>query len=398
MRIVMHIDVNNAFLSWTAVKLLSEGYKYDIRNSYAVIGGDPKKRTGIVLAKSTPAKKMGVVTGETLFSARKKCPSLRSYPGDYQYYESMSSKFINIVKKYTPDIEQMSIDECALEYTNVQNLYGDPIKFAYKLQKEIYDTLGFTVNIGIGNNKLCAKMASDFSKPNKVHTCFMEDVPTKIWPLSVGDLFGIGHKSAIKLEQLNIKTIGDLAHTDVKKLYPYFKNMAPSMIEWANGIDNTSVISESNDLKGIGNEITIDHDVINHQELENYLVDLADYVSMRLRKENKYATVICVNIKDNRFKRSSHQHTIPNPTNNTDEILTCAKMTLKEMYPLEPIRLIGLRLTGLRDNQIYQVSLFDDDNKNKTNEVLDDTIDNLKDKYGLNIIKKASTTNHKVGK
>jgi len=398
MRIVMHIDVNNAFLSWTAVKLLSEGYKYDIRNSYAVIGGDPKKRTGIVLAKSNPAKKMGVVTGETLFSACKKCPALRSYPGDYQYYEKMSNKFIRIVKKYTPDIEQMSIDECALEYTNVQNLYGDPITFAYKLQKEINDTLGFTVNIGIGNNRLCAKMASDFSKPNKVHTCFMEDVPTKIWPLPVGDLFGIGRSSANKLESLGIKTIYDLAHADAKELSLYFKNMAPQMIKWANGIDNSIVDSTKVELKGIGNEITIDHDVINHQELENYLVDLSDYVSMRLRKENKYATVLCINIKDNHFKRSSHQHTLSNPTNNTDEILKYAKLTLKEMYPLEPIRLIGLRLTGLRDNQIYQVSLFDDDNQSKTNEVLDDTIDTLKDKYGLNIIKKASTTNHKVGK
>ena len=398
MRIVMHIDVNNAFLSWTAIKLLSEGYKYDIRNSYAVIGGDPKKRTGIVLAKSNPAKKMGVVTGETLFSARKKCPALRSYPGDYQYYEKMSNKFISIVKKYTPDVEQMSIDECALEYTNVQNLYGDPIEFAYKLQKEINDTLGFTVNIGIGNNRLCAKMASDFSKPNKVHTCFMEDVPTKIWPLPVSDLFGIGRSSATKLELLGIKTIYDLAHADAKELSLYFKNMAPQMIEWANGIDNSIVDSTNVELKGIGNEITIDHDVINHQELENYLVDLSDYVSMRLRKENKYATVLCINIKDNHFKRSSHQHTLSNPTNNTDEILKYAKLTLREMYPLEPIRLIGLRLTGLRDNQIYQVSLFDEDNQSKTNEVLDDTIDNLKDKYGLNIIKKASTTNHKVGK
>jgi len=398
MRIVMHIDVNNAFLSWTAIKLLSEGYKYDIRNSYAVIGGDPKKRTGIVLAKSNPAKKMGVVTGETLFSARKKCPALRSYPGDYQYYEKMSNKFISIVKKYTPDVEQMSIDECALEYTNVQNLYGDPIEFAYKLQKEINDTLGFTVNIGIGNNRLCAKMASDFSKPNKVHTCFMEDVPTKIWPLPVSDLFGIGRSSATKLELLGIKTIYDLAHADAKELSLYFKNMAPQMIEWANGIDNSIVDSTNVELKGIGNEITIDHDVINHQELENYLVDLSDYVSMRLRKENKYATVLCINIKDNHFKRSSHQHTLSNPTNNTDEILKYAKLTLKEMYPLEPIRLIGLRLSGLRENQIYQVSLFDEDNQSKTNEVLDDTIDNLKDKYGLNIIKKASTTNHKVGK
>ena len=398
MRIVMHIDVNNAFLSWTAVKLLKSGCKYDIRNSYAVIGGDPKKRAGIVLAKSNPAKKMGVVTGETLFSARKKCPALRSYPGDYSYYETMSHKFIDIIKEYTPDIEQMSIDECAIEYTNVQSLYGDPLLFASKLQKEIYDKLGFTVNIGIGNNKLCAKMASDFSKPNKIHTCFTDEIPSKIWPLPVQDLFGIGRSSAAKLKALDINTIDDLAHADPKKLQLYFKNMAIIMIKWANGIDDSLVNSSVNGLKGIGNEITIDHDVTNHQELENYLVDLSSYVGMRLRRERKYATTICINIKDNHFKRSSHQYTLVNPTDNTDEILKYAKIVLKEMYPLEPIRLIGLRLTGLRDKQVYQVSLFDDTSKNIQSNTLDDVVDSLKDKYGLSIIKKASTTNHKVGK
>mgnify|MGYP002539441008 FL=1 len=136
-RIIMHIDVNNAFLSWTAIELLKNGYKYDIRNSYAVIGGDEKSRRGIVLAKSMPAKKMGVVTGETLYSARKKCPSLRTYPGNYQWYKKMSDAFITILRKYTPDVEQVSVDECFLDYGKVQNLYGDPYTFALKIQEAI---------------------------------------------------------------------------------------------------------------------------------------------------------------------------------------------------------------------------------------------------------------------
>src|SRR5574344_247036 len=224
--IIMHIDVNNAFLSWTAVDLLNKGYKYDIRNSYAVIGGDPKKRSGIVLAKSIPAKKMGVVTGETLYSARKKCPSLKSYYGDYKLYGEMSKKFINILKKYTPDIEQVSVDECYLDYGKVKKLYGDELEFAKKIQKEIFDTLGFTVNIGIANNKLCAKMASDFSKPNKIHTLYDYEVKTKMWPLPIGDLFGVGRRSVSKFELLNIHTIGDLAESDVNTLYKYFKNQS----------------------------------------------------------------------------------------------------------------------------------------------------------------------------
>ena len=183
----MHIDVNNAFLSWSAVLMLKDGYKYDIRNSYAVIGGDEDSRRGIVLAKSMPAKKRGVVTGETLYSARKKCPALKSYPPNYNFYKKMSDSMFALIKKYTPDVEQMSIDECFLDYTPVKHLYGDERQFAYRLKKEIYDTLGFTVNIGIANNKLCAKMASDFSKPYKVHTLYKNEVQDKMWPLQVDE-------------------------------------------------------------------------------------------------------------------------------------------------------------------------------------------------------------------
>ena len=204
MKIIMHIDVNNAFLSWTAVLYLKKGSKIDIRKTYAVIGGDEKARHGIVLAKSMPAKKRGVVTAETLFSAKKKCPTLKVYPPDYNFYKKMSDSMLDLIRTYSPDIEQMSIDECFLDYTPVKNLYGDEVKFAYKLKKEIYDKLGFTVNIGIANNKLCAKMASDFSKPYKVHTLFDSEVKEKMWPLKVDDLFGIGKKTAQKLHNLNI--------------------------------------------------------------------------------------------------------------------------------------------------------------------------------------------------
>ena len=198
----MHIDVNNAFLSWTAIDLLNHGYKKDIRNIEAVIGGDEEARHGIVLAKSTPAKKLGIVTAETLYQARKKCPKLEIYPPNYPYYVEMSRKLFELISKYTPDIEVFSIDECFLEYTHVKNLYGDPIKFAYKLKDEIYNTLGFTVNIGIAENKLCAKMASDFEKPNKVHTLFKDEIETKMWPLDVGELLWIGKKSKERLYTL----------------------------------------------------------------------------------------------------------------------------------------------------------------------------------------------------
>ena len=181
-KIIFHIDVNNAFLSWTAIELLNNGYKYDIRNSYAVIGGDPKMRKGIVLAKSTPCKKLGIYTSMNLYEAKKKCSVLKVYPPNYKFYSEMSNKLFNLLNKYTPDIEIASIDECYLDYGKVKNIYGDQYLFAQKLQKEIYDILGFTVNIGIANNKLCAKMASDFSKPNKIHTLYDFEIESKMYP------------------------------------------------------------------------------------------------------------------------------------------------------------------------------------------------------------------------
>ena len=392
-RIIFHIDVNNAFLSWTAIDLLNRGYKYDIRNSYAVIGGDEKKRTGIVLAKSTAAKKMGVYTGETLFSARKKCPALKSYPPNYQFYVEMSNKLFELLSKYSPDIEVASVDECYLEYTGVKKLYGDEIDFAKKLQKEILDTLGFTVNIGIANNKLCAKMASDLEKPNKIHTLYSYEVENKMYGLDVGDLFGIGKMSAKKLYELGIKTIGDLANSDSCFLYKYFKNQAMVMINSAKGIDNSLVISESEELKGIGNEITLDHDVSSKQELEQHLLYLADKVARRLRGTNRYAYVVTVVLKNKYFKRISRQRKLKNATNVTDEIYAVAKEILNDFEELEPVRLIGLRLNSLVDKVERQVSLFDDIKIHDNNENLDKMVDKLKDKFGSNIVRKASLIN-----
>lgn len=385
-RIVMHIDVNNAFLSWTAVYLLNNGSKYDIRNSYAVIGGDESSRKGIVLAKSNPAKKLGIVTGETLYSARKKCKALKSYPMYREFYSEMSNKMFNLIRSYSPDIEVASIDECYLEYTKVRNLYGDPYEFAKKLQSEIYDSFGFTVNIGIANNKLCAKMASDFTKPNKIHTLYDFEVKEKMWPLPINDLFGIGKKTTEKLLQLNVKTIGDLAQFDRNNLYKYFKNMAGPMIDSANGINNDLVISEEVENKGLSNEITLIKDVSSKQELYPYLLNLSEKVGMRVRKMNKYAYTVAVIIKDSSFKRRTHQKKLVNPTNLTNEIYNKSIEILNEMWNDEPVRLIGLRLDNLVNNISYQTSLFEDVKIRENNTELEKTVDKLKEKFGDKII------------
>ena len=394
----MHIDVNNAFLSWTAVLYLKQGMKIDIRNTYAVIGGDEASRHGIVLAKSMPAKKRGVVTAETLYQAKKKCPNLKVYPPNYNFYKKMSDSMLDLIGKYSPDIEQMSIDECFLDYTPVKHLYGDEVEFAYRLKKEIYDTLGFTVNVGIGNNKLCAKMASDFSKPYKVHTLFDEEVEMKMWPLKVDDLFGIGKKTAIKLHNLNINTIYDLAHTDSNFLYKYFKNQAIDMINAANGKGSDVVVSEASIPKGIGNETTLSHNISSKEELKPYLLALSENVAIRLRKQKKYASVVVVTLKDKFFKRTSHQKKLINATNLTEEIYKTACNILDEMNVEDGVRLIGVRLDKLSDTSSHQVSLFEDLKVREDNNELEKTVDELKEKYGFKVIKKASLIDSKVGK
>ena len=381
----MHIDVNNAFLSWTALELLQNGSKYDIRNSYAVIGGDPSARKGIVLAKSNPAKKQGVVTAETLYSAKKKCPVLRVYKPNYSFYQKMSNSMFQLLYKYTPDIEIASIDECYLDYTPIKHIYGDPLDFAKKIQSEIYENLGFTVNIGIANNKLCAKMASDFEKPFKIHTLYENEVISKMWPLRVGELFGIGKKTVPKLEKLNIYTISDLANSDLNKLSKYFKNQAQYLINRANGIDEAKVVSTPPERKGIGNEITLPKDIETKDEVFNCFKILSEQISARLKKMGKYALTITIILKDNLFIRSTHQKKLLNAIRNSEDILKIAKELYLEMKYEKPIRLIGIRVNNLTDMVIHQVSIFE--NNIEESIKLEKTVDDLKEKYGTKIIK-----------
>ena len=381
-RIIMHIDVNNAFLSWTAVDLLNKGYKVDIRKEVSVIGGDETKRRGIVLAKSIPAKKEGIQTAETLYIARKKCPRLKIYSPNYELYKTMSNSLFSYLKKYTSDIEIVSIDECFLDYGKVKRIYGDEIKFAYKIKNEIYNLYGFTVNIGIANNKLCAKMASDFTKPNKVHTLFSNEVKEKMWPLYIGDLYGIGRKSAEKLVKIGICKIEDLALSTKEKLYPYFKNQSSYMINIANGIDDSEVISEISNPKCISETYTLLYDYDDINEINKELKRITESITNDLKKTKKYTSVIAVIIKDKYFKTNTHQLKLKNATDNKDEIYEVVKKLFKESWDETPIRLIGVRLDSLSNSNDYQISLFENIEEKVKNEKINKTIGELKKKFG----------------
>ena len=387
----MHIDVNNAFLSWTAVDMLKHGYKTDIRTIEAVIGGDESKRHGIVLAKSMVAKARGVKSAETLRDAKRKCKDLKVYPPDYNLYVKSSREFFKLIYKYTPDVEPLSIDECFIDYTKVRNLYGDPIKFAYKLKDEIKEKLGFTVNVGVANNKLCAKMASDFLKPDRVHTLFDDEIVTKMYPLPIEDLYGCGKSSSSKLRSLGINTIGDLANADYDFLHKYFKNQTRRLIDSAKGIDNSVINTERKAEESISNSTTLSYNLTNIDQIYKVLLPLTENVCRQLRKIDKYANQVGVILKDKNFKVYSHQRRLKNGTNNTDEIYKVAKELVKELWNEEKIRLVGIAISKFSSSLSHQMSLFEDVNEVTNNTELDKTLDRLKSTYGNSIIVKASS-------
>ncbi len=391
----MHIDVNNAFLSWTAIDLLRHGNKVDIRNTYAIIGNEKEKRHGIVLAKSNSIKKLGVKTAEPIFMARKKCPSLKVYPPHFKWYKYMSYKMFNLIEGYVSTIEKFSIDECFLDYTAYQSIYGDPVKFAYKIKDEIERKLGFTVNVGVANNKLCAKMASDFEKPNKVHTLFNYEIDSKMKPLPIEDLFFIGKKTATKLRNLNINTIYDLSVINPDVLYPYFKNNAYKMIEFANGIDNSKV-EKRGPRKGLSNSITTAKNLIHVEEVYEILKSISENLSTTLKKEKRYARIVRVSLKSSTFKTYSHQMKLDNPTCSSAKIYDSAKRLAKELWRDEKIRLVSLAVDNLTDKAYFQTSIFDGNDCNFFEEKkLDDILEEIKSKFGSEIITKASSKNKK---
>ena len=388
-REILHVDVNNAFLSWTAIDMLKKGSQIDIREIPSIIGGDESKRSGIVLAKSPKAKEFGIKTAETIYQAKIKCPNLQIFPSNYKIYRENSDKLYKLLLEYTDKIERFSIDECFLDMTHYL-MNETLLNKAKEINKRVKEELGFTVNVGVAHNKLLAKMASDFTKPDRVHTLYEEEIPTKMWPLPVSELFMIGKRTVPKLYQMQIKTIGDLAHTNKEMLGNKFGKHGIMMWEYANGIDNSEVKYIRERPKGIGNSITLPQDISDINKLEEILLNITDQVAYRLRKENLLANVVNVQLRTKNFSDTSHQKKLPHPTSNTKEIYTVAKELLKELYKKgTAIRLIGLRVDNLIEKNEMQLSLFDTKEEKKLDK-LDETIDKLKEKYGYNFIKRGS--------
>lgn len=388
-KIIFHIDVNNAFLSWTAIYLLENGYKKDIRTIPSIIGGDEKTRTGIVLAKSPVAKKYGIVTAETIYSAKKKCPNLEIYPPQYHWYSKKSQELMEYLSQYSPIQEQISVDECFLDMSGMHYLYNDLMELAHKIKDEVKEKFGYTVNIGIANNKLCAKMASDFEKPDKVHTLFKNEVVTKLWPLEVRDLYMCGKKTSEELNKLKIYTIGDLARKELKFLEKHFKSQGHYLYNASRGIDDSEVGYRESKNQSISTTITLPHDYKDPDQLKEILLKQVERVAGELREKHLYAKTVAVIFKNKNFVSYSAQMPLPKATDNTKEILKTTYQVLDENYKGDDIRLIGVRLSNLVKEKQEQISIFTEIEEEKE-DVVQKTIDNINQKFGKSILKKAS--------
>ncbi len=405
MRIIFHVDVNSAFLSWESVyRLKSDPSALDLRTIPSIVGGDQKTRHGVVLAKSTPARAYGIVTGEPVAQALKKCPSLVSVPSRFDVYLDFSEKLIRLLEEYTPDVEQFSIDEAFLDMTGTIHLFGQPDEVADQIRRRVKEELGFTVNVGIASNKLLAKMASDFKKPDLCHTLWDHEISQKLWPLPVRSLFFVGGSAEKKMLSLGIHTIYDLAHCDLNVLRSHLgTKYAEQIHRYANGVDEDPVAKKEPLNKGYGNSTTLSRDVDDYGTAFQVLLALCETVGTRLRRDHVLCGCVCVELKDWRFKSLSHQMMLDTPTDSSTVLYDNARRLLKEFWDLTPVRLMGVRATKISDDGFVQMNLFDTE-RNQKLEQMEKAVDAIRGKFGIDSVKRASFLNtdsvveHAVGK
>lgn len=400
--VIFHIDVNSAYLSWTAAEKLKNGAAQDLREIPSIIGGDQKSRHGVVLAKSVPAKKYGIRTGEPVANAFRKCPNLVMEPPDHKMYRQKSAMLMEYLRSFTTKIEQVSVDECYMDFTEIASQYASPVSAAFQIKDSIREKFGFTVNIGISSNKLLAKMASDFEKPDKVHTLFPEEVPLKMWPLPIGELFMAGRSSVEALKKLEIDTIGELANADLGLIELHLKSRGKMLWEFANGIDHSEVQPEQSEAKGVGNSTTLSEDAATVEEAMKVFYKLAKSVGARLRKAGQRAGMVSMEIKYYDFRTASHQKQLLKPTNEDQVLYETACQLFKEIWSGEPVRLLGIRTAKLSaESEPEQMTLFDMELPQPPDEKhqrLNAAMEAIRKRYGNDAVKKASLMKKTDGK
>lgn len=388
--IIFHIDVNSAFLSWTALERLAQGDSVDLRTIPAIVGGDTSTRHGIVLAKSIPAKAFGITTGEPVVNALRKCPHLVMASPDHAMYREKSRLLMEHLSDICPDIEQVSIDECYMDYSPIAAQYASPETAAAHIRDSVREKFHFTVNVGISDRKVLAKMASDFQKPDKTHTLYHNEIREKMWPLPVSALFTCGHSSTETLRKLGILTIGDLANTDPLILEAHLKSHGRSLWKYANGIDDSTVAPIPSKAKGVGNSTTLSSDALTEEDARKVLLSLCESVGRRLRSAHQLAGQVCTEIRYSDFRNVSHQMPLSVPTASPDLLFESAFLLFRELWDGTPIRLLGVRTSKLvPEGEPVQLSLFDyAAPRSEKQQKLDAALDDIRAKYGKDAVKR----------
>ena len=373
-RTIFHVDVNSAFLSWSALKKLrDEPGSVDLRTIPSAVGGDVKTRHGIITAKSIPAKKYGIQTAEPVVKALQKCPQLVLVPPDFQTYQEYSRALMDILAQYSSLLQQVSIDEAYLDMSD-RIAPGDreaAKMWAMRIREQVKKELGFTVNVGISTNKLLAKMASDFEKPDRTHTLYPDEVPSKMWPLPIDSLHGCGKSTAQKLQLIGINTIGEAAASDPMLLQSILGQKSGAYIyNSANGISRSPVVAEREQAKSISNERTLSEDI----NRENYQTDgipvirgLSQKVASRMQKKGLVGQTVTLQVKSSEFERYSRQMSLSEATDRAEEIESAALMLADRLLNGPDglfeagitIRLIGVGVSKLTQKQIHQMDLFE---------------------------------------
>lgn len=392
--VIFHIDVNSAYLSWTAVEQLKKGAKVDVRRIPAIIGGDQKARRGIVLAKSAAAKRYGIRTGEPVANAFRKCPNLVMFPPDHKMYREKSRQLMEYLRTFTKEIEQVSVDECYMDFTSIADRYCSPVDGAAEIKDGIRERFGFTVNIGISTNKVLAKMASDFEKPDRIHTLFPEEIRVKMWPLPIGELYMAGNSSVEVLKKLEIQTIGDLAQSDPDLIALHMKSHGRMLWEFANGRGTDTVQAEPEEAKGIGNSTTLREDAATIEEVRPVFEELARSVGNRLKKAGKKAGMVSMEIKYYDFRTLSHQIQLEKPSSDPQILAETACSLFLEAWSGEPVRLLGIRTSKLTDEtEPEQLSIFDIElpaEPDEKHRKLKKAVEELNERFGQGAVVKAS--------
>ncbi len=393
-RTILHCDCNGFYAS------VECALNPQLKNVPMAVGGSASERQGIILAKNELAKKYNIKTAETIWQAKRKCPELVIVPPHHDLYEKYSKKVNDIYKEYTDLVEPFGIDESWLDVTGSHALFGDGEKIANTLRERVKKEIGITISVGVSFNKVFAKLGSDYKKPDATTVITKENYKEIVFPLPVSDMLYAGRKTAVQLQKLGIKTIGDLANADRESIRNALGKNGEMLITFARGEDTDPVkcVTDKTEIKSVGNGLTFKQDLVGEEDIKRGIHVITESVATRMKKYGVKCKTLRIQIKGADFKTVSRQRGLDTPTNLEKTIRDVAYELLCEVWDLKkPVRALSIAGANLlHDNSGAQLSLFSDDENDEKRENLEETIRALRKRYGFNSVKTADVLDREV--